>query len=117
MKLVFILGDAAVGKMTDTIAADRISIGGFNNTIDKKFTSHHVVVQPGDALYMTSDGIIDQNNVERKRFGRVRFVKTIEYNGQLDMQERKQLIEESLDEFMEGVEQRDDITIMGLKIS
>ncbi|MBQ5549941.1 MAG: SpoIIE family protein phosphatase, partial [Bacteroidales bacterium] len=107
----------AAEQKTDTIAADRISIGGFNNTIDKKFTSHHVSVQPGDALYMTSDGIIDQNNVERKRFGRVRFVKTIEYNGQLDMQERKQLIEENLDEFMEGVEQRDDITIMGLKIS
>ncbi|MBQ1696465.1 MAG: SpoIIE family protein phosphatase [Bacteroidales bacterium] len=107
----------AAEQKTDTIAADRISIGGFNNTIDKKFTSHHVTVQPGDALYMTSDGIIDQNNVERKRFGRVRFVKTIEYNGQLDMQERKQVIEENLDEFMEGVEQRDDITIMGLKIS
>ena len=107
----------AAEQKTDTIAADRISIGGFNNTIDKKFTSHHVSVQPGDALYMTSDGIIDQNNIERKRFGRVRFVKTIEYNGQLDMQERKQLIEENLDEFMEGVEQRDDITIMGLKIS
>lgn len=107
----------AAEQKTDTIAADRISIGGFNNTIDKKFTSHHVTVQPGDALYMTSDGIIDQNNMERKRFGRVRFVKTIEYNGQLDMQERKQVFEEILDEFMEGVEQRDDITIMGLKIS
>ena len=107
----------AAEQKTDTIAADRISIGGFNNINDKKFTSHRVILQPGDALYMTSDGIIDQNNIERKRFGRVRFVKTIEYNGQLDMQERKQLIEESLDEFMEGVEQRDDITIMGLKIS
>ena len=107
----------ALEQKTDTIAADRISIGGFNNTIEKKFTSHSLTVQSGDCLYMTSDGIIDQNNFERKRFGRVRFVKTIEYNGQLDMQERKQVFEEILDEFMEGVEQRDDITIMGLKIS
>ncbi|MBR4327428.1 MAG: SpoIIE family protein phosphatase [Bacteroidales bacterium] len=107
----------ALEQKTDTIPADRISIGGFSSNRDKVFTSHRLTVQPNDCLYMTSDGIIDQNNVDRKRFGRVRFVKTIEYNGQLDMQERKQMFEEILDEFMEGVEQRDDITIMGLKVS
>ena len=101
----------------ETIPADRISIGGFNNIKDKTFTRHCLTAKPGDAVYMTSDGIIDQNNKDRKRFGRVRFVKTIEYISHLDMRGQKQTIEESLDEFMEGVEQRDDITIMGLKIS
>ncbi len=101
----------------ETIAADRMSIGGFNNIKDKTFTRHSLTAKPGDAIYMTSDGIIDQNNKDRKRFGRVRFVKTIEYVSKLEMKGQKQTIEETIDEFMEGVEQRDDITIMGLRIS
>ncbi|MBO7438271.1 MAG: SpoIIE family protein phosphatase, partial [Bacteroidales bacterium] len=101
----------------ETIAADRMSIGGFNNIKDKTFTRHSLTANPGDAIYMTSDGIIDQNNKDRKRFGRVRFVKTIEYVSKLEMKGQKQTIEETIDEFMEGVEQRDDITIMGLRIS
>ncbi|MBO7461937.1 MAG: SpoIIE family protein phosphatase, partial [Bacteroidales bacterium] len=84
---------------------------------DKTFTRHSLTANPGDAIYMTSDGIIDQNNKDRKRFGRVRFVKTIEYVSKLEMKGQKQTIEETIDEFMEGVEQRDDITIMGLRIS
>ncbi|MCR5453963.1 MAG: SpoIIE family protein phosphatase [Bacteroidales bacterium] len=107
----------AAEQKTDTITADRISIGGFSSNRDKVFTSHKLTVQSGDCVYMTSDGIIDQNNVERKRFGRVRLVKTIEYNPNLDMNGKKQMFEDILDDFMEGVEQRDDITIMGLKIS
>ncbi|MBO4771410.1 MAG: SpoIIE family protein phosphatase [Bacteroidales bacterium] len=107
----------AESNEVETIAADRMSIGGFNNIKDKTFARHSLTAKPGDALYMTSDGIIDQNNKDRKRFGRVRFVKTIEYIHHLDMSGQKQMIEETLDDFMEGVEQRDDITIMGLRIS
>ncbi len=106
-----------IQQKVDTIAADRMSIGGFNNIKDKTFTPHHVKAQQGDIIYMTSDGIIDQNNKERKRFGRVRFVKTIELNSALDMQGQKSKFEQALDGFMDGVDQRDDITIMGLRIS
>ncbi|MCQ2252871.1 MAG: SpoIIE family protein phosphatase [Bacteroidales bacterium] len=100
----------------ETHAADRISIGGFNNKDEKTFTNHEIAAHKGDMFYMSSDGIIDQNNKERKRFGRKRLIDTIKANHNLSMAEQKARLEEELDTFMDGEEQRDDISVMGLKI-
>lgn len=99
-----------------TIAADRISIGGFNNEREKIFTCHTFGVRKGDMFFMSSDGIIDQNNRERKRFGTRRFTKVITDNRHSGMKQIKTAMETALDEFMGGVEQRDDISVMGLGI-
>ena len=99
-----------------TIAADRISIGGFNSEKEKIFTCHTFVVKRGDMFFMSSDGIIDQNNKDRKRFGSRRFMKVITDNCHSDMKVIKNAMETALDEFMGGVEQRDDISVMGLGI-
>ena len=99
-----------------TIGADRISIGGFNNEVEKHFTCHDIPVNKGDMFFMSSDGIIDQNNKDRKRFGTARFIKTIKENRDKEIKEIKATIENKLDEFMDGVDQRDDISVMGLRI-
>jgi len=96
--------------------ADRFSIGGYNNMDEKVFTNHEIIPHDGDTFYMTSDGIIDQNDKKRKRFGRKRLVELIEQYHDLDMAEQKQRLEAALNAFMDGEEQRDDISIMGIKL-
>lgn len=97
-------------------AADRLSIGGYNNAADKVFTNHIIEANTGDMFYMTSDGIIDQNNKERKRFGRKKLMETISRYHEMDMKDQKTHFQQTLDTYMDGEEQRDDITVMGLKI-
>ena len=105
----------SMGKIR-TIHADRISIGGFNNTQYKEFTTHMITPRQGDIFYMSSDGIIDQNNKERKRFGSMKLVQTLTENIHYDMTTQKKLLTTTIDTYMAGTEQRDDITVMGLKI-
>ncbi len=100
----------------EILAADRLSIGGFNNLSEKEFTNHEIEPHEGDTFYMSSDGIIDQNDKKRKRFGRKRLVDLIIENHSLDMAGQKARLEQALNEFMDGEEQRDDISVMGIKL-
>jgi len=67
---------------------------------------------------MTTDGLEDQNGgEENSSFGRKNVKNLLEniYEENLDMQEEK--IIKTLEEYMSGAEQRDDITIIGFKFS
>jgi serine phosphatase RsbU (regulator of sigma subunit) len=96
---------------------DRKSIGGYN--LAKReihFTDHTIEVEKGDMLYMFSDGIVDQNNPDRKKFGRLLLEEAMIDCSRLDPFQQKNIIEERLNSFMQNEEQRDDITLIGLKI-
>lgn len=98
------------------IPADRISIGGVLKNSRPVFTPKTFAVQKDDIIYMNSDGIIDQNNQLRKRFGRIKFQDVLTQVRKLPMDEQKTEIELALKNHMGNEEQRDDITILGLKI-
>lgn len=96
---------------------DRISIGGYNlSKRESKFTNFEVDVESGDMIYLFSDGIIDQNSPDRKKFGRLRLEEAMADCSQLRAVEQKVIFEQRLRDYMENEEQRDDITLMGLKI-
>ena len=67
-------------------------------------------------MFLTSDGFTDQNNAERKRFGKKRMFRTIQSNINKTMEIQKLKLEEELDNWQAGQQQRDDITIMGVKL-
>lgn len=94
---------------------DRKSIGGIQNK-DKVFQSQAVVLHSGDAIYLSTDGLIDQNNLKRKKFGENQFSKNIEKNAHLPMHEQKQALEQVLEVYQQGSEQRDDITVLGIRL-
>ncbi|MBI9052434.1 MAG: SpoIIE family protein phosphatase [Bacteroidales bacterium] len=100
----------------DEIKGDRISIGGKNNN-KKEFTNHRINLKTGDIVYLSSDGLTDQNNNERKRFGSNKLKDTILSNITLSMTGQMGIIENELNNFQQGEEQRDDITLIGLKIN
>ena len=101
------------------IPADRISIaGGVRRQSENRleFTQQVFETIPGDTVYMYSDGIIDQSNQERTRFGRKRLIESVNSSASLPPEQQKQKIERALDAYSYGTEQRDDITLLILQI-
>jgi serine phosphatase RsbU (regulator of sigma subunit)/streptogramin lyase len=100
-----------------TLKGDRKSIGGIPSKLeDAPFTNKELVLAKGDLIYLTSDGIIDQNSPNRERFGSVRFMDTIKNNVRLPMNEQRETMETTLDLYQMDAEQRDDITVIGIRL-
>ena len=94
----------------------RKSIGGIRAKRSKLFyTNQKIVLNKNEILYFTSDGMADQNRPDRKKFGTLKLLKLLNNNKHLPLNEQKEIIESTLLEFMQNEEQRDDITIIGLK--
>jgi serine phosphatase RsbU (regulator of sigma subunit) len=101
-----------------TLKGDRKSIGGHGKSkeiID--FTNKRLTLSAGDIIYLSSDGIIDQNGPSRIRFGSKRLRNLIVEISDLSMPQQLKKIENELDRYMEGTEQRDDITLLGIKLN
>ena len=100
-----------------TCHGNRKSIGGYSlSKNDITFNNFETEVSPEDMVYLFSDGIVDQNSPDRKKFGRSRLEEALEDCRKLSPSKQKAIIEERLSSFMEQEEQRDDITLIGLKI-
>ena len=100
----------------EEIKGTRKSIGGKKEGIED-FSSVEIKLESGDILYLSSDGLTDQNNKERKRFGSNKLKEILQLNIDQSMENQKLAIEKELDIFMENEEQRDDITLIGIKIN
>jgi len=99
------------------LKGDRKSIGGARiKRVNIPFTNQEIILDKGDMLYLYSDGMIDQNNSKRKKYGTWRFVKLLNQIAKSDIEFQKEKIEEALDVHSESEEQRDDITIWGIKL-
>lgn len=96
---------------------DRKSIGGYQPTKRYiEFTDHTIRLDKGDAIYLFSDGIVDQNDPYRKKFGRARLENILRSCIDEEAEEQCKKIEDKLDAFMQDQAQRDDITFSGLII-
>ncbi|MFW6326955.1 MAG: SpoIIE family protein phosphatase [Bacteroidota bacterium] len=101
----------------EIMKGDRKSIGGYGqNREDIKFTDQSITCKPGDSFYLTSDGIIDQNGPDRKRFGSKRLMKFFEEHCNQPMEEQHKQLNNEFDAFMGQEEQRDDITLIGIRL-
>lgn len=96
----------------------RREIGGKFRNIESSvcFEDHTVTLGKGDRLYISSDGIGDQNNFERKRYSSRRLVSAILESVSLNMHEQRDYIWNDLKQFKGDCIQRDDITVMGIEI-
>ncbi len=100
----------------ETIKPDRRSIGGKTKkrrTVD--FTNQEFFIKNEDIIYLTTDGYIDQNNLERKRFGTKKFLEITKKIARKNLQKQKEILEKELNNWMKIEKQRDDITVMGIK--
>jgi len=74
-------------------------------------------LEPGDRLYLFSDGLVDQmGGPERKRFSRSRLSSFLRANSYLPMDELIPLLQEAIRTFMGEEPQTDDILFLGLEV-
>jgi serine phosphatase RsbU (regulator of sigma subunit) len=99
------------------IKGDKKTIGGFfKENRNNQFTNHEVVLQKGDILYFYTDGLTDQPNVRQEKFGSVRLKNIIKENLHLSLSEQQIIIMEELNLHKQGAEQRDDMSLIGLRV-
>lgn len=92
------------------------SIGGFNER-GKEFYSHEFLLLPGDCIYMTTDGFIDQFGGEKgKKFMRRRFKEMLVKIHALPMKEQQEMIQEEFRLWAGDRKQIDDVLVIGIRI-
>jgi serine phosphatase RsbU (regulator of sigma subunit) len=99
------------------VEGDHKSIGGCSEVKSSiHFKDNEVIIRKGDMFYISSDGIIDQNGPDKKRFGTPRLLDNLKMLANYTPDEQKKKLESVMNEFLNNQEQRDDITIIGIKL-
>jgi hypothetical protein len=97
------------------IRADKMPIAHFERM--DKFISHEIKIMEGDVFYLFTDGYADQfGGPAGKKFKYKPFKRLLLSNAHLPMEEQKQILEETLNEWMGDMDQVDDICVMGLRM-
>ena len=97
------------------IKADPMPVG-VHFSSDKSFTNHEIQLEIGDAFYIFSDGFVDQiggNN--NHRFTSEKFKKLLLDIHDQPMYEQKEILEQTLKDWMGEHSQRDDILVIGVR--
>lgn len=98
------------------INGDRKSIGGKQREAKRVFIRREIALHKGDALYLTTDGYTDQQSLNGKRYGSKRFKAFLLSIADLEMAEQREALVKELSDHREGEDQRDDITMIGMKV-
>lgn len=97
---------------------DRKAIG---NTISKDhdlYQTHQIPIQNGDLIYSFTDGIVDQFGGEKaKKFMSSRLKELLLSVSDFTMEEQKSEIEDSFIRWKGGLEQIDDVLMIGVRIN
>lgn len=96
------------GELT-ALGSTSIPVGIFD---DVTYTSVTKEWQEGDVMILYSDGVIEAENAAGEMFGETRFEQCIHGVIHLPIADIKQTILNHVDEFVQGVPQQDDITLM-----
>jgi ligand-binding sensor domain-containing protein/serine phosphatase RsbU (regulator of sigma subunit) len=97
------------------IKADHMPVG-IGAIEGRDFTRHEMEIREGDVIYLYTDGFEDQFGGEKnKKFSRYQFRELLlEIHG-LKMPEQKRMLVKTLDDWMNGEDQVDDVTVMGIR--
>ncbi len=99
------------------IKPDKMPVGKHDKQ-DIPFTLHEIQLQKGDVIYTLTDGFPDQFGGERgKKFMSKKLRELLATNAHLPMHEQKQLLETTFANWKKDVEQVDDVTVIGVRVS
>ncbi|MEH0153883.1 PAS domain S-box protein [Limibacter armeniacum] len=101
----------------EKIDGTRRSIGGFISISNKAFTDHVVELAAGSRFYFTTDGFIDQNDENRKSFGKKNFAAMLEDTSHLPIEIQRETVLQHFLNYKEGTEQRDDVLLLGVEVN
>lgn len=96
---------------------DRFPIGAFVDNQPQVFSNNEIALNEGDLIYMFSDGYADQfGGPENKKFFTKRFEELLFEIHTKPMEEQKEILKNTLYEWMGNNDQVDDILVIGIKI-
>jgi serine phosphatase RsbU (regulator of sigma subunit) len=104
------------------IKGNRKSIGGRQREEIRSFTNYQVDIPIGKngeeelMIYMTTDGFADQHNLGNQKFGTRRLRESIRDNAHLKALQQKKNLVKALETHQANEEQRDDITVIGIRL-
>jgi serine phosphatase RsbU (regulator of sigma subunit) len=102
------------GELRET-KADKQPIGKFDELLP--YTTHTFELQKGDSIYIFSDGYVDQFGGEKgKKFKAQAFRELLLSIQNKPMEEQRQIINTTFENWKGGLEQIDDVCIIGVKI-
>jgi PAS domain S-box-containing protein len=104
-------GSHEVQQIKATVAA----IGGWTDDL-QKFDTHQVQLKKGDTFYLFTDGFPDQYGTNNKRLLSSGFKKLLIANRNKSMEEQGVIIEHFLETWKRGVDQTDDILVIGVRL-
>jgi ligand-binding sensor domain-containing protein/serine phosphatase RsbU (regulator of sigma subunit) len=98
------------------VKGNRSSVGG-ESVIEKMFDDQEYYLNPGDTIYLFSDGLPDQfGGKDGKKMKIARLKKLLEDVGSLPMEGQKEIIIKFFDEWKGNFDQVDDILMMGVRL-
>ena len=80
-----------------------------------RYRANTVRLEPGDMLYLYTDGVTEATNTENALYGEERLVAVLQQNTDTDVQAVCQQVKLSVDTFAGDAPQFDDITMLALK--
>jgi len=97
------------------LPGDRMPLGISDDGVSL-FTNKEMEYKKDDIIYLFSDGYVDQlGGPERKTFKTKKFKDMLLNNSHLSMNEQKEVLDTTLEEWKGNVEQIDDILVIGIK--
>ncbi|MCO5252647.1 MAG: SpoIIE family protein phosphatase [Candidatus Kapabacteria bacterium] len=96
------------------IKGEQQSIGSFSG--DLNYTLHELGNQNNSMIYLTSDGFADQNNEVNKKYSTKKLKNLLYLLSQKGAEEQLNIINQEFEDHIGNERQRDDITIIGLRI-
>ncbi|MFP4557007.1 MAG: SpoIIE family protein phosphatase [Bacteroidales bacterium] len=98
------------------VKGNRKSIGGLLPDIDDNFESKLIDLSKGDALFLFTDGFTDQNNEFGKKYTTTKLNSLLMASIEKPMTEIGYNLTKSLHAHMKNTTQRDDITLVGIRL-
>jgi serine phosphatase RsbU (regulator of sigma subunit) len=96
------------------LKGDKQYLGGEEMTQD--FTNKKLTLPHNTVFYFYTDGFQDQNNPQRQKLGSKIFKSQLLNVADLPFVRQKEKLENLLEDFQAGAKQRDDISVIGLKV-
>lgn len=90
---------------------------GFYSGVTKYFENTTVSLQKGDAVYLYTDGFIDQFGGERnKKLNKSNFKELLKTIADMSLEEQEAFLDYSFNNWKQNNEQTDDVLVIGIKI-
>ena len=103
------------GELLET-KADKMPIGIHAREVNN-FTNHIISIEKDDVIYTFTDGYIDQfGGEDDNKFRKKNFNNLLLEIYTKDMPEQKEILKRTIEEWMKGYDQVDDILVSGIRI-